>query len=95
MGTLNMSFIYESVFGVDVPAAYQRLLLDCMVGDQTLFARFDGVEVAWRLLTPVLEAWQNDDSATHEYPGGGCSFPRADRLIESDGRRWRKIGELG
>ncbi len=95
MGTLNMSFSYKSVFGVDVPEAYQRLLLDCMAGDQTLFTRFDGVEVAWRLLTPVLEAWQNDDSVPYEYPAGGCSFPRADRLIESDGRRWRKIGELG
>jgi len=95
MGTLNMSFSYESVFGVDVPEAYQRLLLDCMVGDQTLFTRFDGVEVAWRLLTPVLEAWQNDDSAPYEYPAGSSSFSQADRLIESEGRRWHKLGELG
>jgi glucose-6-phosphate 1-dehydrogenase len=93
MGTLNMSFSYESVFGVDVPEAYQRLLLDCMVGDQTLFARFDGVEVAWQLLTPVLEAWQNGDSAPYQYPAGSCGCSQTDRLIESDGRRWRKIGE--
>lgn len=91
MGTLNMSFSYESVFGVDVPEAYQRLLLDCMVGDQTLFTRFDGVEAAWRLLTPVLEAWQNDGSAPYEYPAGTYSFAQADHLIESDGQRWRKV----
>lgn len=95
MGTLDMSFSYEGVFGVDVPEAYQRLLLDCMVGDQTLFTRFDGIEVAWRLLTPVLEAWQNDDSIPYKYPAGSCSFLQADHLVESDGRRWRKIGELG
>jgi len=91
MGTLNMSFSYQNVFGVNVPEAYQRLLLDCMIGDQTLFTRFDGVEVAWRLLSPVLQAWQNDDSAPHEYPAGSSSFPQADWLIESDGREWRKL----
>ena len=58
MGTLNMSFNYHELFGVEMPEAYQRLLLDCMVGDQTLFTRYDSVELAWRLVTPVLEAWQ-------------------------------------
>jgi len=62
-----------------------------MIGDQTLFTRQDDVEVAWRLLTPVLEAWQNDDAGPYEYPAGNSSFPGADRLIESDGRRWRKL----
>ncbi len=91
IGTLDMSFSYQSVFGVSLPEAYQRLLLDCMVGDQTLFTRQDGVEVAWQLLTPVLEAWQNDDAAPYEYPAGSSSFPQADSLIESDGRQWRKL----
>jgi glucose-6-phosphate 1-dehydrogenase len=91
IGTLDMSFSYQSVFGVSLPEAYQRLLLDCMVGDQTLFTRLDGVEAAWRLLTPVLEAWQNDNTAPHEYPAGSSSFPQADNLIESDGRQWRKL----
>jgi len=91
MSTLNMNFSYQSVFGVDMPEAYQRLLLDCMVGDQTLFTRQDDVEVTWRLLTPVLEAWQEDDVALYEYPAGSDSFAEADSLIESDGRRWRNI----
>jgi len=90
MGTLNMNFSYRSIFGVEMPEAYQRLLLDCMVGDQTLFTRQDGVEVAWRLLTPVLQAWEQSNSSPVEYAAGSDSFPEADSLIESDGRKWRK-----
>jgi len=91
MSTLNMNFSYQSVFGVSLPEAYQRLLLDCMIGDQTLFTRQDDVEVAWRLLTPVLEAWQNDTAAPYEYAAGSDSFAEADSLIESDGRQWREL----
>ncbi|GAH65530.1 unnamed protein product, partial [marine sediment metagenome] len=91
MSTLNMNFDYQSVFGVEMPEAYQRLLLDCMVGDQTLFTRYDSVEIAWQLLTPVLETWQNDDAAPYEYLAGSDSFVEADSLIESDGREWRKL----
>jgi len=91
MSTLNMDFNYKSVFQADMPEAYQRLLLDCMVGDQTLFTRYDDVEVSWQLLTPVLRAWQKDESASAIYAAGSDSFPRADALIESDGRKWRKL----
>ena len=93
MSTLNMHFDYQSVFGISMPEAYQRLLLDCMVGDQTLFSRYDSVEVAWQLLTPVLEAWQNSDSLPYEYAAGSESFVQADELIEADGRKWRKLSE--
>lgn len=91
MGTLNMNFNYRSIFGIDMPEAYERLLLDCMIGDQTLFTRQDGVEAAWQLLTPLLDAWQDDDRAPYEYPAGSSSFPGADSLIQSDGRKWRKL----
>lgn len=91
MGTLNMNFNYRSIFGIDMPEAYERLLLDCMIGDQTLFTRQDGVEAAWQLLTPVLEAWQNDRVSPYEYPAGSSSFLQADSLIESDGRKWREL----
>ena len=94
MSTLNMNFSYRDVFGIDTPQAYQRLLLDCMLGDQTLFTRYDGVEICWQLLTPVLQAWQNEDSIPQEYPAGSESFPEADRLIESDGRKWRKLSPV-
>jgi len=91
MSTLNMNFSYSDVFGVDTAGAYQRLLLDCMLGDQSLFNRYDGVELSWQLLTPVLEAWQNKNVIPQEYPAGSESFPEADGLIESDGRKWRKL----
>ena len=94
MSTLNMKFSYKNVFGVDMPQAYQRLLLDCMLGDQTLFTRNDDVEVTWRLLTPILEAWREDGSIPYEYPSGVESFPEADRLIEPDGRKWRKFSVI-
>ncbi|MHC4622972.1 MAG: glucose-6-phosphate dehydrogenase [Planctomycetota bacterium] len=91
MDTLNMSFSYQDIFGVHMPEAYQRLLLDCMLADQTLFTRYDSVETAWRLLTPVLEAWQKSDSSPHEYAAGSMALPEADNLIETDGRKWRRI----
>lgn len=91
MSALNMSFSYQSVFAAEMPEAYQRLLLDCMVGDQTLFTRADDVEVSWSLLTPILQAWQAEGSKPYVYPAGSESFEQADNLIESDGRTWRKL----
>jgi glucose-6-phosphate 1-dehydrogenase len=96
IGTLNMNFSYASIFGVDMPQAYERLLLDCLTGDQTLFTRYDSVEASWQLLEPVLESWQSDQASAepYEYPAGAESFEQADHLIEADGRKWRKLGEL-
>jgi len=93
VSTLNMNFSYRGVFGIDMPEAYQRLLLDCMMADQTLFTRQDGVEAAWRLLTPILQVWENDDSMPYEYAAGSESFAAADSLIQSDGRAWRKLSD--
>jgi glucose-6-phosphate 1-dehydrogenase len=94
MGTLAMSFSYKQVFGVEMPEAYQRLLLDCMAGDQTLFTRFDSVRQAWQLLTPVLKAWEKSPEAPAEYPAGSESFPQADALVEADGRQWHGLLEV-
>jgi len=91
IGTLDMKFRYQDIFGVEMPEAYQRLLLDCMTGDQTLFTRFDGIEVTWRLLMPVLESWERSDEKPHEYPAGSESFPQADALPEADGRQWHGL----
>ncbi len=88
IGTLDMKFRYKDLFGGEMPEAYQRLLLDCMTGDQTLFTRFDGIEVTWRLLMPVLEAWQRSDERPYVYPAGSESFPQANALLEADGRQW-------
>ncbi|MBN1508022.1 MAG: glucose-6-phosphate dehydrogenase, partial [Sedimentisphaerales bacterium] len=94
MGTLAMNLSYKQVFGVEMPEAYQRLLLDCMAGDQTLFTRFDSVHVAWQLVTPVLKAWEEGPDAPAEYPAGSESFPEADALIEADGRHWHGLLEM-
>jgi glucose-6-phosphate 1-dehydrogenase len=91
ISTLTMDFNYNELFGTEPPEAYERLLLDCMVGDQTLFTRQDAVERSWTLLTPVLQAWENGDCPLHGYPAGAESFPAADSLIESDGRKWRSL----
>jgi glucose-6-phosphate 1-dehydrogenase len=91
LSTLNMSFSYKSVFLVDLPDAYQRLLLDCMLGDQTLFTRQDDIEISWKLLMPLLQACERDESAPYIYPAGSESFDQADALIENDGRQWRKL----
>jgi glucose-6-phosphate 1-dehydrogenase len=93
MGTLAMSFSYKEIFGVEMPEAYERLLLDSMAGDQTLFTRFDSVATAWQLLTPVLEAWQQNKEPPLEYPAGSESPPEANALLEADGRQWRRLGE--
>jgi glucose-6-phosphate 1-dehydrogenase len=90
---VNMDFRYGSSFGAEVPEAYQRLLLDCMLGDSTLYARRDMTERGWELVTPILNAWTTRP-ANNSFPNyeAGSSGPQAARdLIERDGRKWRKI----
>jgi len=91
ISTLNMNFSYKSVFSVDLPEAYERLLLDCMLSDQTLFTRKDDIEISWRLLDPLLEVWEQQKAPPCIYPAGSDSFAEADMLIESDGRKWRRL----
>ncbi|MCI0499099.1 MAG: glucose-6-phosphate dehydrogenase [Planctomycetales bacterium] len=69
MSTLEMAVDYQQVFGVKMPESYQRLLLDCMLGDQTLFSRHDSVIASWQLLTPVMEFWKNQQNLVM-YPAG-------------------------
>jgi glucose-6-phosphate 1-dehydrogenase len=91
IGTLRMQFSYTEVFLGNPPEAYERLLLDCMLGDQMLFTRQDDIEVSWGLLEPVLQAWETAESRPFEYPAGCESFREADQLIETDGRKWRGL----
>lgn len=96
MSTLTMNFNYSEVFGTQAPEAYQRLLLDCMVGDQTLFNRQDDIELSWKLLDGVLNEWGKDKTQPDEYPAGEGSeaIAAADALIAADGRAWRKLSEM-
>jgi glucose-6-phosphate 1-dehydrogenase len=95
--SVNMEFTYGSSFMTDVPEAYETLLLDAMLGDASLFTRADEVEAAWALVTPIVENWEKwgpeggDGGALHFYEAGSWGPEAADRLIERDGRRWRRI----
>ena len=88
--TVRMDFQYGTSFGKRVPEAYERLLLDALLGDSTLFARGDMVEVAWELAMPILQAWQQPASNFPNYEAGSWGPKEADELIERDGRRWRR-----
>jgi glucose-6-phosphate 1-dehydrogenase len=88
---VNMDFRYGSSFGVSPPEAYERLLLDAMLGDSTLFTRWDSVEKAWELLTPVLEAWGSGASPLQFYAAGSWGPDAARELIERDGSEWHRM----
>lgn len=88
--TVNMDFHYSDLAHQRVPSAYERLLLDSMLGDSTLFARGDAVMSAWEFLDPVIKAWENDKSIpVYGYPCGTWGPEVADELIEEDGITWR------
>ncbi|MBI4641740.1 MAG: glucose-6-phosphate dehydrogenase, partial [Candidatus Tectomicrobia bacterium] len=90
--SVNMDFRYGASFGVESPDAYERLLLDCMLGDSTLFARRDWIELSWALVTPLLEAWKNGIPPKFPNHEAGTWGPKeADELINQDGRRWRRL----
>jgi len=88
---VNMDFRYGSSFGMKPPEAYERLLLDCMFGDSTLYARRDMVERGWEIVAPILEAWKKPAEDFPNYEAGSWGPATADELIEQDGRKWRKL----
>jgi glucose-6-phosphate 1-dehydrogenase len=88
---VNMDFRYGSSFGVKPPEAYERLLLDCMLGDSTLYARRDMVERGWEIVTPILDAWQEPAKDFPNYPAGSWGPDASFALMERDGRYWRKL----
>jgi glucose-6-phosphate 1-dehydrogenase len=89
---VKMEFNYSSSFGGISPEAYERLILDVMAGDATLFMRRDAVEVAWQFVTPILQQWARDRVLNlPEYQCGTWGPIEADRLIEADGRQWRTL----
>lgn len=92
MGSVTMNFNYRSAFQVSAPEAYERLLLDCLTGDQMLFSRHDWLELSWSLLMPVLDYWRDAPLKYFpNYESGSLGPKEADQLIESDGRRWRQL----
>jgi len=88
---VEMDFNYGDAFGGEPPEAYERLLLDAMKGDATLYARGDWVDMAWGLLAPVLDRWSTGDpSQIPIYESGTWGPAEADALIQRSGRRWRR-----
>ena len=91
--SVDMDFSYGS-FGIRAASdAYDRLLIDCMMGDQTLFTRADEVEAAWRVVTPALTVWDSptDPASIPQYEAGTWEPTEAELLINQDGRRWRRL----
>jgi glucose-6-phosphate 1-dehydrogenase len=88
--TVHMDFLYGSAFG-QAPEAYERLLLDAVHGDSTLFTRHDEVEAAWALLTPLLDAWASSPEEPAPYEAGSWGPSAAFELLAQDGRRWRRL----
>jgi len=86
----DMDFSYGRSFGADPPEAYERLLLDAMLGDSTLFIRRDEVEAAWAYIDRLEEGWSNDSSPLPEYTAGTWGPAEGDVLLARDGRTWRR-----
>ncbi|MBK6912060.1 MAG: glucose-6-phosphate dehydrogenase [bacterium] len=89
---VEMDFRYGTSFGGRLSDAYERLLLDAMIGDQTLFARRDSVEEGWRIVQPILDAWAQDasDPLPH-YVAGSWGPAEADLMLAARNHRWRKL----
>src|ERR1700716_656385 len=92
LGAVNMKFEYADYFGSQPSTGYERLLHDCMIGDQTLFQRADMVEAGWNVVGPVLELWKAlPPRSFPNYASGAWGPKEADDLLERDGRRWRNF----
>ncbi len=91
VGTVRMDFSYADAFHRSPGDAYEKLLLDAMRGDATLFARRDVDEQAWSLLAPVLEGWDASTDEPAVYERGSAGPREADALPRQDGRRWRPL----
>ena len=88
--TVHMDFLYGGSFRVGLPEAYERLILDCLLGDATLFTRADEVEEQWALVDAMVAPWKRDRPHFPNYAAGTWGPPAADELLHRDGRSWRR-----
>lgn len=89
---VKMDFRYGSYFGKSPPEAYERLILDCILGDSTLFAREDEVRNSWKIITPILNYWKDHPPTDFpNYQAGTWGPKSADTMMEKDNRKWRII----
>jgi glucose-6-phosphate 1-dehydrogenase len=87
---VNMEFLYGTSFMSQSPEAYERLILDAMRGDATLFTRNDEVDAQWSIIDPILQAWSEGRPPMAEYEAGSPGPAEADRLL-GEGRHWRAL----
>jgi len=90
--TASMDFSYGDTFREESPEAYERLLLDALVGDATLFIRSDEVTQCWRIVDPIIERWSEETGPIPTYEAASWGPADADRLIGRGGRSWRNVG---
>ncbi|MBJ7604602.1 MAG: glucose-6-phosphate dehydrogenase [Candidatus Dormibacteraeota bacterium] len=88
--SVNMDFLYTTSFLDDAPDAYERLLVDCMLGDPTLFTRSDEVETAWSLIDPIEDGWRTHEPPLQTYAAGSWGPLASDLLLAGDGREWHR-----
>ena len=88
--SVNVDFHYSDLKDQYIPEAYERLILDCMMGDNTLYMSGEGVELTWKFVQPILDYWENDpDAPLYGYPSGSWGPESADDLIEGENQTWR------
>ncbi|TMK71431.1 MAG: glucose-6-phosphate dehydrogenase, partial [Actinobacteria bacterium] len=87
--TVHMDFLYGGTFRTGMPEAYERLILDAMLGDATLFTRTDEVEEQWKLVDAMVAPWKRDRPNFPNYPAGTWGPPSSEELLRRDGRSWR------
>jgi glucose-6-phosphate 1-dehydrogenase len=88
--TVHMDFLYGGAFRVGLPEAYERLILDCLLGDATLFTRADEVEEQWAIVDAMVAPWKRDRPNFPNYAAGTWGPASADELVHRDGRSWRR-----
>jgi glucose-6-phosphate 1-dehydrogenase len=88
--TVHMDFLYGGAFLTGLPEAYERLILDAMLGDATLFNREDEVDEQWKLVDAIVAFWKRDRPNFPNYEAGTWGPAAADDLLHRDGRSWRR-----
>ncbi|MFO0812707.1 MAG: glucose-6-phosphate dehydrogenase [Gemmatales bacterium] len=90
VGSVDLDFDYAEAFGKKPQTGYERLIYECLQGDQTLFQRADMVELGWQIVAPLQQAWQQDAASLQLYPAGSWGPTDAASLIQRDDRHWRE-----
>jgi glucose-6-phosphate 1-dehydrogenase len=92
LSSVSMDFAYKTYFRVEPSTGYETLILDCMIGDATLFQRADNIEAGWQAVQPILDVWaSNPPQNFPNYAAGGSGPAAADDLLARDGRAWRPL----